>query len=84
MKFHMRMDVRGFLRNNAYPKDYRDVFTHDSGRPMTPSEAHDELLNHIQQGHNFIPMGECDNFDFVEKGCLGHDEDDDPQPGDDS
>lgn len=81
MKRHMRVNLRGFLRNNRYPDDYHGLFTHDDGRPMKAGEAHDELLDHIAKGHNFIPLGTCDNFDYVEHGCLGH-PDDDERPSD--
>jgi hypothetical protein len=29
------------------------------------------LLEELSQGHENMPMGDCDNFDD-KKGCLGH------------
>ena len=64
---HCCMSVRGALRN----RDYTGIM-HDDGRPMTKSEAFDALCDELAKGHEVIPMGPCDNFDF-KKGCLGHD-----------
>jgi hypothetical protein len=80
MKRHMRMNLRGFLRNTPFPRGFVGVFQHDDGRSMTPNEAHDEVCDHIAKGHNFIPLGTCDNFDYVEHGCLGHPDDTPAQP----
>lgn len=70
-RFHMCLDVRGAL-TNWRQKDFRTMFKHDDGRTMTPDEAKAELLEQLSRGHNFIPFGTCDNFDYKEHGCMGH------------
>lgn len=72
-RVHMSMSVRGFLRNSRFPADYEGVFLHDDGRPMTPAEARDHLLDELSMGHELIRVGKCDNFD-PKLGCLGHEE----------
>lgn len=68
---HMRWDVRGLLRR---PLSYlgKQGFRHDDGRKATGAEVRDWLLDELAKGHNYIPLGQCDNFDYKEKGCLGH------------
>lgn len=44
MKFHMCMDVQGFMSRAKFPRDYRGMFKHDDGRSMTPDEARDQLF----------------------------------------
>ena len=34
-------------------------------------EARDVLMDELANGHDFIPFGHCDNFDF-KSGCKGH------------
>ncbi len=69
--YHLCLDVRGALHNWS-DREMRGVFKHDDGRPMTPREARDTLMDEIAKGHKVIPCSsECDNFDYQE-GCLGH------------
>jgi hypothetical protein len=70
MTVHLCLDVRGALHNWS-DREFKGVFKHDDGRPMTPREAKDALMDEIAKGHKVIPCGPCDNFDF-QKGCLGH------------
>ncbi|SEO65825.1 hypothetical protein SAMN05216316_0728 [Nitrosovibrio sp. Nv6] len=70
--YHMCLDVRGALTNWS-DRNFRGVFTHDDGRKMTPAEAKSNLLDELSKGHEVIPCGKCDNFDFSGEGCLGHD-----------
>lgn len=70
-KRHMKMSIRGFIKNNSFPSDYRDVFTDDKGNPLSPHDAREFLFDELSQGHEVIPVGECDNFDF-KNGCQGH------------
>lgn len=69
--YHMALDVRGFLMR-AKRREYKNMLKHESGRPMTEDEAKMALLDELAKGHEFIPYGKCDNFDF-KSGCLGHD-----------
>ncbi len=69
---HMCLDIRGFIRNNHFPRDYRGVFQHDDGKPMEPQEAQDFLFDCIAKGWKVIPCdSSCDGFDY-QKGCPGH------------
>lgn len=71
---HCCLDLRGFLRSAKFPGGYRGMFQHDDGRPMTPEEAHDALLDEVARGHVVIPFGKaCDGFDYSGGGCPGHD-----------
>jgi hypothetical protein len=66
----MRIDVRGALRNFT-ESEWRNCVTDKDGRTLTPKEVYDEFLEELAKGHDYIPMGDCDNFDF-KTGCLGH------------
>ena len=68
--FHMALDVKGALTNWKM-NDFRGMFKTDDGRTMSPREAKQALLDALSDGHLFIPIGDCDNFD-PKKGCLGH------------
>jgi hypothetical protein len=70
-RFHMHMNVQNFLATKQR-KDYEGIFSHDDGTVMTAREAKRALLGELAQGHVVIPVGECDNFDYLDKGCLGH------------
>lgn len=73
-RWHMCLNVRGFLRNHRFPRGYRGVFRHDDGRLMTPDEARNHLLDELARGHELIPVGACDDFDYsAGGGCRGHD-----------
>jgi len=63
---HFCMSVRGALRNRNF-----GGMNHNDGKPMTEYEAFETLCDELAQGHEVVPMGDCDNFDF-KKGCLGH------------
>jgi len=67
--FHMSLSVRGAL---GWPKRMlREMFRTDDGHPLTPDEARDELMSHLSEGHEVLPMGSCEGFDF-RTGCPGH------------
>lgn len=72
-KIHMCMDVRGFMRNNSYPRGYRGVFSDpETGRTLSPAEAQDFLLGCIAKGWKVIPLDSaCEGFDY-QKGCPGN------------
>lgn len=65
-KYHFRLDVRGAIRNKSF-----SGFQHNDGRTMSKDEAFDALCELLKAGKDFIPVGNCDNFD-ERKGCLGH------------
>lgn len=67
---HASLDVRSYLK--APKRALRGLFKHPSGtRSMTPDEARDVLMDELANGHEYIPVGPCDNFDF-KIGCKGH------------
>lgn len=68
--YHLCLDVRGAL-HNWNDRQMRGVFQHDDGRPLTPFEARNMLMDEIAKGHKVIPCDDCDNFDY-QKGCQGH------------
>jgi hypothetical protein len=67
---HMSLSVKGALMNFS-KKDLSRMFKHEDGRRYTADEAKKTLLDELSQGHEFIPIGKCDNFDY-KKGCMGH------------
>jgi hypothetical protein len=69
--YHMCINIRGALMNWS-DRNFRGVFTDDDGRELTPREAKSMLLDELSRGHEVIPCGECDNFDYLGEGCLGH------------
>lgn len=63
---HFCVSVRGTLRNRNFGgMSYKD------GKSMTEFEAFEALCDELSQGHEVLPLEECDNFDY-KKGCLGH------------
>lgn len=70
---HMRLDVKGALRNwgKRQLKSFASAFTVDGRQCRTADEARDALLQCLSEGKLFLPMGECDGFDF-KTGCPGH------------
>lgn len=64
--YHLRLCVRGAIRNRMF-----DGLQHNDGRPMSRDEAFNALCDCLKAGIEYVPVGECDNWD-AEKGCLGH------------
>lgn len=70
--YHMHIEVRGALK---WPKSrlagmFRDRAT---GKKLTGDQVKDLLMDHLAAGHECIPCGLCDNFDYgKEGGCRGH------------
>jgi len=67
---HMCLDVRGAIKNFS-KRQLTGMFRRPDGTRLTAEEAKDHLLDHLAEGHEVIPMGPCNNFDYV-KGCQGH------------
>lgn len=74
--YHMHIDVRNMLRKSKrdFWRDWKNVFTDDNGKPLTYDQARDALMDELAKGHNFIPFGNCDNFDYVKGRCKGHED----------
>jgi len=68
-KFHMRIDLRGALRNWQDSK-WRGCVTADDGHTMTPREVKYKFLEMLGEGKRFIPVTECDAWDGER--CTGH------------
>lgn len=71
---HMSFSVRGALKNMS-KADMKRMAPSISvnGVPLkTAEQVKDFLLNQLAQGHELLPMGDCDNFDW-KTGCGGHD-----------
>jgi hypothetical protein len=68
---HMRLDIRGALLNWD-DRMFRGMFKKDDGTVMTAREAKLQLMEELQAGRNYVPYGDCEGFDPVEKGCPGH------------
>ncbi len=72
MRMHMCMSVRGALNwDKKTLKRNARGFTRNDGKPMTPDEVRNALMDELAKGREVIPLGECDNFDF-KTGCKGH------------
>ena len=67
--FHMCINVKGVLTNWKH-KDLKGMFSID-GRSSTADETKAILLDELSKGHECIPIGKCDNFDY-KTGCKGH------------
>ena len=65
------MSVRGALRKPD--KEIKGILLHNDGRPMSASEVRETLFDELSKGHEKIPIGDCDNFDY-KNGCQGHEQ----------
>lgn len=69
---HMCLSVRGALNwDKRRLKNATKWITKEDGSHYTPDELRSALMDELAQGHEVIPMGECDDFDF-KTGCRGH------------
>lgn len=67
---HGCLDVRGALTNWTN-RQLAGMFRHPDGRRMTGPEVKAQLLDELAQGHEVLPLGECEGFDH-KTGCPGH------------
>jgi hypothetical protein len=69
----MGLSVRGALTWSG--REFRSkivpMFTNDDGSPATEHDARNYLFDELSKGHEIIPIGECDNWDW-KTGCQGH------------
>jgi hypothetical protein len=66
------MSVRGALNwDKRTLKRNARGFKTDDGKPMTPGEVRNALMDELAKGHEVIQLGECSNSDF-KTGCKGH------------
>jgi hypothetical protein len=71
----MCVSVRGLLhRSNAELRSDMKWITKDGGIPYASvAEFRNSLMDELAKGHEVLPTGECDNFDW-KKGCQGHEQ----------
>ena len=72
--YHLCISVRGALNRPYRYRDLKGMFRHDDDRLMTGREVQQVLIDELAKGHEVIPAGECDNFDY-KVGCKGHESD---------
>lgn len=73
--YHMGTCVRGMLR---WPKKkLKNAIKYASKNDGTKFNSVDELIDclmdELSQGHEIIPICECDNWDW-KHGCMGHEQ----------
>lgn len=70
---HLSQPITGPLMNwnkNDWKRASKYI-TRPDGTKFTPEELKAAFLEELSKGHEVIPIGECDNFDY-KHGCLGH------------
>lgn len=69
---HCCLSVRGALNwNKRELKRATTWITRNDGSRYTVDELRNALMDELAQGHEVVPMGDCDDFDF-KTGCRGH------------
>ena len=68
---HMCLSVRGALSNPRTLRQLRNTITHEGRLLATVQEIREFLFDQLSMGHEVLPFGECDGFDWKE-GCPGH------------
>jgi hypothetical protein len=64
----MCLSVRGAMRWSK--SRLKGLFEVD-GRKSTADESWQLLADELAKGHEVLPLGECEGFDYV-RGCPGH------------
>lgn len=73
---YMCVSVRGMLnKSKAELRRLAPSITVNGKTLQTADEVREAFLDELSQGHEVLPCGECDNFDY-KKGCLGHEHSD--------
>jgi hypothetical protein len=71
---HLRMSIKGALMrtDRELQIDLGDAITTDHGTVLhTGREIRAALLDELGKGRLYLPMGDCEGFDYT-KGCPGH------------
>ena len=69
---HVCLCVRGALRqSDAELRPWVGNIQHDGKKCRNVAEVRDFLIQALDEGYDYLPPAECDNFD-PKKGCLGH------------
>lgn len=76
-RVHMGFSVRGALNwDRRYAKRMLNcTYDKDGNRFPTVDAMRNALMDELAQGHEVLPMGDCDAWDY-KKGCPGHKTDD--------
>jgi len=73
MKTHISLSVRGALNMTKEElKRMAPSITIDGKQLKTAGEVKNLLFDELSKGHEMLPFGDCDNFDW-KTGCKGHD-----------
>lgn len=67
-KRHLSLSIEGGIR---WAEDLRGCIEVDGKTLNTAEEVRDFLRGQLALGRKYLPMGDCDNFDY-QRGCLGH------------
>lgn len=67
---HMRIDIRGAIMNWE-DSEWRECVRDGDGKMLSPAEVKRGFLDELIKGNEYLPLGDCDNFD-PKHGCLGH------------
>lgn len=72
-RIHMSQSITGPLLNWKTPdwKRATKFITRLDGSRYTVAELKRAFVEELSKGHEVVPVGECDNFDF-KTGCKGH------------
>jgi hypothetical protein len=62
-------------RNKRELKGITTWMLKSDGTRYTVDELRDALMDELSKGHEKIPTGDCDNFDY-KTGCRGHEKPD--------
>jgi hypothetical protein len=71
---HIRISVRGALSRTPrqLQQNWSGAITDDAGKVLqSGAEIQSFFMDQLALGREFIPMGQCDGFDF-KTGCPGH------------
>jgi hypothetical protein len=77
---HMCISVRGVLSrtDRDLVKEWgHGALSHKGKKLYTAMEIREAFFDELAEGHEVIPLGKCDNFDY-KTGCRGHEMDDKP------
>lgn len=76
---HMCISVRGVLSrtDRDLVKEWgKGALSHKGKKLYTAMEIREAFFDELSEGHEVIPLGKCDNFDY-KTGCRGHEIPDD-------
>lgn len=82
---HIRISVRGALRRTdaQLKREWKGDIITDTGEVVkvvkTGAEIREFFLDQLSQGREYLPLGECDGFDY-KTGCPGHPVDEKVEP----